>query len=188
MEQINRRNQNTILFSLGALVFAILLGVVTARYITAPLIKLSVASQAIANGDLDSRVLVKGASEVKVLSESFNRMAEMLAESFNRLEKANVELESRVHERTSELADIQLSLQRNNFLLQRREQQLRRQQKILIDLTKNKALNLGDFITAVQNITEIASQTMDVERVSVWLFDNTKTKLHGSSGFEGINV
>ena len=178
MEQINRRNQNTILFSLGALVFAILLGVVTARYITAPLIKLSVASQAIANGDLDSRVLVKGASEVKVLSESFNRMAEMLAESFNRLEKANVELESRVHERTSELADIQLSLQRNNFLLQRREQQLRRQQKILIDLTKNKALNLGDFITAVQNITEIASQTMDVERVSVWLFDNTKTKLH----------
>jgi nitrate/nitrite-specific signal transduction histidine kinase len=132
MEQINRRNQNTMLFSLGTLVFAILLGVVTARYITAPLIKLSVASQAIANGDLDSRVLVKGASEVKVLSEAFNRMAEMLAESFNRLEKANVELESRVHERTSELADIQLSLQRNNFLLQRREQQLRRQQKILI--------------------------------------------------------
>jgi class 3 adenylate cyclase/HAMP domain-containing protein len=178
MEQINSRNQVTILFSFGALVFAILLGVVTARYITAPLIKLSGASQAIANGDLDSRVLVKGASEVKVLSEAFNRMAEMLAESFNCLEKANVELESRVHERTNELADIQLSLQRNNFLLQRREQQLRRQQKILIDLTKNKALNLGDFITAVQNITETASQTMDVERVSVWLFDNTKTRLH----------
>ncbi len=178
MEQINSRNQVTILFSLGALVFAILLGVVTARYITAPLIKLSGASQAIANGDLDSRVLVKGTSEVKVLSESFNRMAEMLTESFNRLEKANVELESRVHQRTSELAGSQLSLQRNNFLLQRREQQLRRQQKILITLTKNKALNLGDFITAVQNITETASQTMDVERVSVWLFNNNKTQLH----------
>ncbi|WP_201323541.1 adenylate/guanylate cyclase domain-containing protein [Pseudanabaena sp. lw0831] len=178
MEQINSRNQITILFSLGALVFAILLGVITALYITAPLIKLSGASQAIANGDLDSRVLVKGTSEVKVLSESFNRMAEMLTESFNRLEKANVELESRVHQRTSELAESQLSLQRNNFLLQRREQQLRRQQKILIDLTKNKALNLGDFIMAVQNITETASQTMDVERVSVWLFDNNKTRLH----------
>ncbi|WP_103667466.1 adenylate/guanylate cyclase domain-containing protein [Pseudanabaena sp. BC1403] len=178
MEQINSRNQFTILFSLGALVFAILLGVVTARYITAPLIKLSGASQAIANGDLDSRVLVKGTSEVKVLSESFNRMAEMLTESFNRLEKANMELESRVQQRTSELAESQLSLQRNNFMLQRREQQLRRQQKILIDLTKNKALNLGDFITAVQNITETASQTLDVERVSVWLFDNTKTNLH----------
>jgi class 3 adenylate cyclase/sensor histidine kinase YesM len=178
MGQINSRNQVTILFSFGALVFAILLGVVTARYITAPLIKLSGASQAIANGDLDSRVLVKGASEVKVLSEAFNRMAKMLAESFNHLEKANVELESRVHERTNELAEIQISLQRNNFLLQRREQQLRRQQKILIALTKNKALNLGDFITAVQNITETASQTMDVERVSVWLFDNTKTRLH----------
>ena len=178
MEQINSRNQITIAFGLSALVFSILLGVVTARYITAPLIKLSGASQAIANGDLDSRVLVKGTSEVKVLSESFNRMAEMLTESFNRLEKANMELEFRVQQRTSELADSQLSLQRNNFLLQRREQQLRKQQKILIDLTKNKALNLGDFITAVQNITETASQTLDVERVSVWLFDNTKTKLH----------
>ncbi|TYQ23722.1 HAMP domain-containing protein [Pseudanabaena sp. UWO311] len=178
MEQINSRNQVTILFSFGALVFAILLGVVTARYITAPLIKLSGASQAIANGDLDSRVLVKGTSEVKVLSESFNRMAEMLTESFNRLEKANVELDSRVHQRTSELAESELSLKRNNFLLQRREQQLHRQQKILIDLTKNKALNLGDFIMAVQNITETAGQTMDVERVSVWLFDNPKTRLH----------
>ena len=176
--QINNRNQITILFSLAALVSAILMGVMTARYIATPLLKLSGASQAIANGDLDSRVSVKGTSEVKVLSESFNRMAEMLAESFKRLEKANTELESRVQERTSELGDSQLSLQRSNFLLQRREQQLRRQQKILIDLTKNKSLNLGDFITAVQNITETASQTLDVERVSVWLFDNTKTRLH----------
>jgi adenylate cyclase len=178
MEQINNRKQITILFSLAALGFAILIGMMTARYITEPLLKLSGASQAIANGDLDSRVSVQGTSEVKVLSESFNRMAEMLTESFKRLEKANVELESRVQQRTSELAESQLSLQRNNFLLQRREQQLRRQQKILIDLTKNKALNLGDFIMAVQNITETASQTLDVERVSVWLFDNTKTRLH----------
>ena len=178
MEQINNRKQITILFSLAALGFAILIGMMTARYITEPLLKLSGASQAIANGDLDSRVSVQGTSEVKVLSESFNRMAEMLTESFKRLEKANVELESRVQQRTSELAESQLSLQRNNFLLQRREQQLRRQQKILIDLTKNKALNLGDFIIAVQNITETASQTLDVERVSVWLFDSNKTRLH----------
>jgi adenylate cyclase len=177
MEQINNRNQITILFSLVALVFAILMGMVTARYIAAPLLKLSGASHAIANGDLDSRVLIKGTSEVKVLSESFNRMAEMLAESFKRLEKANAELESRVRERTSELDESQISLQRSNFLLQRREQQLRKQQKILIDLTKSKSLNLGDFIMAVQNITETASQALDVERVSVWLFDNAKTKL-----------
>ncbi|MEA5477360.1 adenylate/guanylate cyclase domain-containing protein [Pseudanabaena galeata UHCC 0370] len=178
MEQINNRQQITILFSLAALGFAILIGMMTARYITEPLLKLSGASQAIANGDLDSRVSVQGTSEVKVLSESFNRMAEMLTESFTRIAKANTELESRVQERTSELADSQLLLQRNNFLLQRREQQLRRQQKILINLTKNKALNLGDFIIAVQDITETASQTLDVERVSVWLFDNTKTRLH----------
>ncbi|WP_055073757.1 adenylate/guanylate cyclase domain-containing protein [Pseudanabaena sp. 'Roaring Creek'] len=178
MEQINSRRQFTILFCLATLGVAILIGMMTARSITAPLLNLSGASQAIADGDLDSRVLVKGTSEVKILSESFNRMAEMLTESFKRLEKANIELESRVQERTSELANSQISLQRSNFLLQRREQQLRKQQKILIDLTKNKALNLGDFIIAVQNITATASHTLDIERVSVWLFDNAKTKLH----------
>ncbi len=178
MGQIYDRTQFTILFSIAILALAILIGMITARSITAPLLKLSGASQAIANGQLDSRVSIQGTSEIKVLSESFNRMAEMLTESFNRLEKANIELESRVQQRTSELHDSQLSLQRSNFLLQRREQQLRRQQKVLIDLTRNKALNLGDFIMAVQNITKAASQTLDVERVSVWLFDNTKTRLH----------
>ena len=178
MGQISDRTQVTALFSLAALALAILVGMMTARYISAPLLKLSGASQAIANGELGSRVSVKGTSEIKVLSESFNRMAEMVTESFNRLEKANIELESRVRERTSELADSQLSLQLSNFGLQRREQQLRRQQKILIELTKNKSLNLGDFIMAVQHITEKAALSLDVERVSVWLFDTTKTKLH----------
>ena len=178
MEKINSRTQITILFILVALFVAILIGMMTARYITAPLMQLSGASQAIANGDRESRVSVQGAGEVKVLSESFNRMAEMLTESFSRIEKANLELESRVQLRTSELAGSQLLLQRSNFLLQRREQQLRKQQKILIDLTKNKSLNLGDFIMAVQTITETASKTLDVERVSVWLFDKPKTNLH----------
>ncbi len=178
MEQIYNRTQVTILLSIGALVIAIAVGILTARSITAPLLNLSGASQAIANGDLDSRVSIEGTSEVKVLSESFNRMAEMLNESFSRLEKANTDLEYRVQQRTSELADSQLSLQHSNFLLHRREQQLQKQQKILIEVTKNKALNLGDFITAVQHITETAGKTLDVERVSVWLFDKSKTKLH----------
>jgi class 3 adenylate cyclase len=105
-------------------------------------------------------------------------MAEMLTESFNRLEKANAELELRVQQRTSELADSQLSLQRNNFLLLRREQQIRKQQQTLIEITKNKSLNLGDFMLAVQDITEAASQTLEVERVGIWLFDANKTSLN----------
>jgi class 3 adenylate cyclase/HAMP domain-containing protein len=178
MEKINSRNQITILFSIAALLVAILVGMITARSVTAPLMRLSGASQAIANGDRDSRVSIQGVGEVKVLSESFNRMAEMLTESFNRIEKVNQELESRVEERTSELAGSQVLLEQSNFLLQRREQQLRKQQQILIELTKNKSLNLGDFIMAVQIIAKTASQTLDVERVSVWLFDKNKTILN----------
>ncbi len=178
MERIYDRNRVTILFIVAALAISILIGMITSRSITSPLMNLSGASEAIANGELDSRVLVKGTSEIKVLSKSFNRMAEMLTESFNRLEKANAELELRVQQRTSELADSQLSLQRNNFLLLRREQQMRKQQQVLIKITKNKSLNLGDFMLAVQDITESASQTLDVERVSIWLFDANKTSLN----------
>jgi class 3 adenylate cyclase/methyl-accepting chemotaxis protein len=178
MEQIRDRTDLMIGLSFAGLGLAILIGMITARSITAPLLKLSGASQAIANGDLDSRVLVNGTSEIQVLSKSFNRMAEMLTESFYRLEKANTELESRVRERTSELANSQLSLQRSNFVLQRREQQLRKQQKTLIEITKSKALNQGDFMVAVQHITNIASHTLDVDRVSIWLFSTTKTELH----------
>ena len=178
MERIYDRNRITILFSVAALAISILIGMITSRSITSPLLNLSGASQAIANGELDSRVMVRGTSEIKVLSQSFNRMAEMLTESFNRLEKANAELELRVQQRTSELADSQLSLQRNNFLLLRREQQMRKQQQVLIEITKNKSLNLGDFMLAVQDITESASQTLDVERVSIWLFDASKTSLN----------
>jgi class 3 adenylate cyclase/HAMP domain-containing protein len=178
MERIYDRNRVTILFIVAALGISILIGMITSRSITSPLRNLSGASEAIANGELDSRVLVKGTSEIKVLSRSFNRMAEMLTESFNRLERANAELEIRVQQRTSELADSQLSLQRNNFLLLRREQQMRKQQQVLIEITKNKSLNLGDFMLAVQDITKLASQTLDVERVSIWLFDANKTSLN----------
>jgi class 3 adenylate cyclase len=63
-------------------------------------------------------------------------------------------------------------------LLSRRESLLRKQQDILFSLTKDKAINQGNFIDAVQNITRTGSQALNVERVSIWLFDKTKTLLH----------
>jgi class 3 adenylate cyclase len=102
----------------------------------------------------------------------------MMANSLLQLEKSNQELELRVQERTHELNASKSSLQRTNFLLSRRESQLRKQQDVLFGLTKNKSINQENFIDAVQNITRTGSQTLNVERVSIWLFDKTKTLLH----------
>jgi adenylate cyclase len=98
--------------------------------------------------------------------------------SLQRLKKSNQELEFRVQETGYELDASKASLQRSNFILSRREQQLRKQQNILFDLTKDKAINQGDFIIAVQNITRTGSYALNVERVSIWLFNKHKTVLH----------
>ncbi|NEP11948.1 MAG: PAS domain S-box protein [Symploca sp. SIO2C1] len=93
MEQINKNTHNTILLCLGALGLATVLGVFTSRWITSPILRLSAASRAIASGELEQKVRVKGINELRVLGESFNQMAQQLRESFD-------ELEERVEERT----------------------------------------------------------------------------------------
>nr|WP_271253964.1 adenylate/guanylate cyclase domain-containing protein [Pseudanabaena sp. Chao 1811] len=95
-----------------------------------------------------------------------------------RLKKSNQELELLVQQKSNELEALKSSLQRTNFLLDRRENQLRKQQNILFALTKDRAINQGDFIVAVQNITRTGSFALNVERVSIWLFNKNKTVLH----------
>jgi signal transduction histidine kinase/FixJ family two-component response regulator len=103
MAQINANTHTTILLCLGALVTATAIGIYTSRLITKPILKLSRASQAIASGDLDRTVAVKGIQELDILAKSFNQMAGQLRQSFSALEKTNQELEQRVSERTTEL-------------------------------------------------------------------------------------
>ena len=93
------------------------------------------------------------------------------------LKKSNQELKSLIQEKSNELDASKSSLQRTNFLLDRREQQLRKQQEVLFALTKDKAINQGDFIVAVQNITKTGSYALNVERASIWLFNRDKTVL-----------
>ncbi|MEH2050147.1 hybrid sensor histidine kinase/response regulator [Nostoc sp.] len=96
MAQIDANTRNTILLCLGALGLATMLGIYTSRWITDPILKLQQASEAIATGDLNRTVEVKGINELERLARSFNQMATQLKTSFT-------ELEDRVAERTIEL-------------------------------------------------------------------------------------
>ncbi|MGD1855264.1 MAG: ATP-binding protein [Leptolyngbyaceae cyanobacterium] len=98
MEVIDANTRNTILLCIMALVIATLLGIWTSRWIAAPIQRLNLASQAIAMGDLDQSLQVKGIQELRGLSSAFNRMAEQLRDSFELLE-------TRVAERTVQLAE-----------------------------------------------------------------------------------
>ncbi|MBE9128131.1 response regulator [Coleofasciculus sp. LEGE 07092] len=103
MERINANTHNTIWLCLGALVLATLLGIFTSRWISQPILRLSAASESIADGELDQKVDVKGIDELESLAASFNQMAQQLRESFSSLETTNADLERRVEQRTAEL-------------------------------------------------------------------------------------
>jgi signal transduction histidine kinase/ActR/RegA family two-component response regulator len=102
MGQIDANNRTTIWLCLVALALAIILGIYTSRWISKPILRLSEASEAIANGQLDRQVKVEGVSEVKTLARAFNQMAQQLRESFAELKQTNAELETRVEERTAQ--------------------------------------------------------------------------------------
>ena len=105
MGQIDRNNLWTAGLCVLALGGAVSIGIWVSRRLTHPLERLSRLSQTLAEGNLDQQVEASSIQELRVLAESFNRMASQLKASFGALEQANAELENRVKERTAALAE-----------------------------------------------------------------------------------
>lgn len=93
MEQINTSTRITILLCIVAAILAILVGLLTAYWITKPIVRLNQASVAMSKGELDQKVAVEGISELSDMAQSFNKMAKQIRESFINLENTNKELE-----------------------------------------------------------------------------------------------
>jgi len=121
MAQIDANNKTTILLCFLALIVAVLMGLITSRRITQPILNLGKAAGAIAQGDLHQKVAVTGIVELGVLSNSFNEMAQQLQTSFAKLahtneelDSVNQELELRVECRTLELEQAKNSAESAN--------------------------------------------------------------------------
>ncbi len=89
----------SLLIFLAGIVFAVSMSAL----ITAPLIHISKAANAIAEGDLSRRAAVHSDDEVGQLAKSFNIMVGRLQSAYEELESLNRNLEKRVHERTEAL-------------------------------------------------------------------------------------
>jgi len=104
--------------------------------------------------------------------------------SYRALEEYSRTLEQRVEERTQEISQKNVQLQqeirdreRAELALRESERRLRNQNAVLVTLSQNKALYRGDLTIALQEITAAAAHTLEIERVGVWLYDDTKNKL-----------
>ena len=98
--------------------------------------------------------------------------------------EASDTLEIRVEERTAELRAVNEQLQREiaeckqaEEALQESERRLRRQNSVLIELSNDKALIRGNLKAALKKITEAAAHTLDVERASVWVYNEDRSKI-----------
>jgi len=93
MEQIHAGNRTTILLCLAALVMATVVGLITSRWITKPILKLKDAAIALSEGQFDKTVKLDRSDELGILAAAFNSMAAQLQASFTALETKNSELE-----------------------------------------------------------------------------------------------
>ena len=89
MGQVNQNTQTTIVLCLLALLLATSVGVLTARWVTRPILQVAKATQNIAAGNLDQHVETKGIIELEALASSFNSMTEQLQQSFDSLAAKN---------------------------------------------------------------------------------------------------
>ncbi|MCC5620592.1 ATP-binding protein [Nostoc sp. CHAB 5715] len=182
MGQIERNTQTIIFLCLGALGLATLLGIITARWITQPILYFSTATKDLAdltNGE-DSVVIVQGIKELEVLAASFNEMIQQLGKTFTAQITKNEELELQVLQRTQELQqEIQVRINSERILSQHHQ--------VLAELANHKAISEGKLETAFKVITEKAANALEIERVSVWLFNGDRTKLQCISLYERSN-
>ncbi|MCY7334029.1 MAG: response regulator [Pseudanabaena sp. CAN_BIN31] len=104
MAQIADNTRFTVFLCLIALGLTTIFGIIAARWISRPITQLSIASQAIAEGNFDQKVeyscLVK---ELAILATSFNQMSRKMQKSHSRLEEYSHLLMQKVDERTQAL-------------------------------------------------------------------------------------
>jgi len=96
-QEIDANTRITIWLCLAALGVALVIGILTSRWVTNPILRLNIAAKNIAKGEWDKTVESERSDELGELAKAFNSMAQQLQQSFETLEH-------RVQERTAELA------------------------------------------------------------------------------------
>jgi len=172
MAQINANTRLTIILCLIALLVATVLGIITSRWIAQLIWRLSQASQAIAAGDLDQKVEVKGIKELGMLSQSFNQMALQLKESFE-------QLEDRVEQRTAELNEAkqvaEAANQAKSEFLANMSHELRTPLNAILgftqlmnrdsSLTREQQENLGIISRSGEHLLSLINDVLDMSKI-----------------------
>jgi adenylate cyclase len=112
MENINNNLRHTIIIVVVFLLLTVILGWVTSTWIVKPILGLNNATKKIAQGQWEQSLPDDKITELNELAHSFDSMKEQLKESFDTLEQ-------KVKDRTAELAEANVDLERRNVLIRK---------------------------------------------------------------------
>ena len=165
MERIHVNTRTTIKLCLVALVLATLVGSLTARWITQPILKLSIASKAIASGDFDRQVQLERGDELGTLARAFNQMSAELRYSHAQLADYSRSLEDKVSVRTREL---QLEKEKSeqlllNILPGAIAERLKQDQRAIADYFEEATILFADIV----GFTPLSARMEPIELVSL---------------------
>lgn len=90
MERIDANTRSTIWLCLASLGVATLLGLMTAKWIVEPILRLNMAAKKLAGGEWEQSLPATRSYELGELAKSFNRMTDQLKESFDNLARINL--------------------------------------------------------------------------------------------------
>ncbi|MBD2071653.1 AAA-like domain-containing protein [Leptolyngbya sp. FACHB-671] len=91
--EIRENTRATFILYVLSLITAIGVGIVTARWVTKPILRLNAAAKDIAKGEWNKPVETNRTDELGELAQSFNQMASQLQDSFIALETRNADLQ-----------------------------------------------------------------------------------------------
>ncbi|CAD5912302.1 Methyl-accepting chemotaxis protein TlpA [Planktothrix tepida] len=132
MARIQQNNRMTIGLCLIALGVATGMGLLTARWITKPILTINQASHKLAEGELTQNLEITGIQELETLANSFNSMAVQLKESFDNLEEKVEERTQQLAEANQEISSLNVRLKAENLRMSAELDILREMQQLIL--------------------------------------------------------
>ena len=74
MEQIHANTRNAIALCIIALIIAVVIGIITARWVTKPILKINAAAKSLASRNWIEKIRINRSDELGELGKSFNSM------------------------------------------------------------------------------------------------------------------
>jgi|GEM_PF-493984 len=183
VKRMFRRNLATVISVLGlALLAAYLISFKLQNIISRPILELADVARTVSEQQQYSvRATKRANDEIGLLIDTFNQMLGQIQVRDQALVEANEQLEERVRQRTEELrkANEQLKVemdqrQRAELAMRQRAERVIKHQAALLRLQQ---IRQTDLQAAFNAITEDVARTLDVERVGIWLFDESGQSL-----------